>query len=77
MGIPAGNVRCLKAGHILVANDKVLQRLIQRRAEVDIAVCIRRAVVQNIKRLTVVLFENGLVNLVFIPLFEHYRLALR
>jgi len=77
VGIPARNVRCLKAGHILVANDKVLQRLIQRCAEVDIAVCIRRAVVQNIKRLTVVLFENGLVNLVFIPLFEHYRLALR
>ena len=45
--VPAGNIVGFPAGHLMRAHDNVLQRLVQRRADVDIAVGVRRPVVQH------------------------------
>ena len=74
--IPAGDVRRLEAAHVLVANDEVLERLVQRRAEMHVAVRIRGAVMQNIQRLALVLFKYRLVNVIRIPLVQHGGLLL-
>ncbi len=47
VGIKAGHIGSLEALHVLLADDDVLDDLVQRGAHVDVAVCIRRAVVQN------------------------------
>ena len=48
VGIPAGYVRRTEARHVLVADDDVLQDLVQRVPEVYIAVGVGRAVMKHI-----------------------------
>ena len=74
--IPAGNVRGQVAAHGIAAGDKVLQRLIQRVAHVDVAVGKRRAVVQAEQRLALVLFQQLVVKVQLFPVCQHIRLAL-
>ena len=50
MAIPAGDVRRIEAGHGLRFDDEILQRLVERMAEMDVAVRVRRAVVQDVFR---------------------------
>ena len=52
MAVPAGDERSAKSGHRLVFDDDVLQYLIERVAEVDVAVGVRRAVMEDILVLT-------------------------
>ena len=47
VGIKAGHIGSLIALHVLFADDDILDDLVQGGAHVDVAVCIRRAVVQN------------------------------
>ena len=58
MGVPAGNVRRAVAGHVLIFDDDILQDFIQRRTQMDVAVCVRRTVVKNVKGLAFVLLEH-------------------
>ncbi len=47
MAIPAGNIRRAFAAQGLILDDDVLENLVQRRADVDVAIGERRAVVQD------------------------------
>ena len=59
MGIPARNVRSLITHHIARTQNKILEDLIQCMTHMQIAVCIRRAVVQNEKRLASFFFISS------------------
>ena len=76
MGVVTGHIRGLEAGHVLVADDDVLDDLVQRGAHVDVAVGIRRAVVQHVAGLALVVLHQLFIKMVRIPLFEHLRLFL-
>ena len=77
VGVIAGHVGCLEAGHVLIADDDVLDDLVQRRTHVDIAVGIRRAVVQDVLRLALVVLNHLLIDMVLLPVLEHFGFLLR
>ena len=76
MGIKAGHIGSLEALHVLLADDDVLDDLIQRGTHVDIAVGIRRAVVQDELRLALVVLHELIVQVVVVPILQHDRLLL-
>ena len=47
VAVVADHVRRVEAGHRSRLDDEILQDLVQRRADVDVAVRVRRAVVQH------------------------------
>ena len=77
VGVPAGNVRRLIAAHIFLADDEVLEHLVERGAQMDVAVGVRGAVVQNIERLALVVFDHLVVQLFILPVLHPARFALR
>ena len=77
VGIVAGHIGCLKTGHILIADDDVLDDLVERGAHVDVAVGIRRAVVQDVLRLALVVLDHLLIDMVVLPVLEHLGLFFR
>ena len=74
VGVVAGHIRRLETAHVLVANDDVLDDLVQGGAHVDVAVGVGRAVVQHIAGLALVVLDQFLVQMVGVPLLEHLRL---
>ena len=48
--IPARDVRRVEAGHVVRLDDEVLEDLVERGADVDLAVGVRRAVMQQVFR---------------------------
>ena len=74
--IPARHIGGLPAGHVAVTHNDILQRLVERRAQMNVTVCIRRTIVQNEQGLSLVLLHQRFINSVFFPLFQHDRLAL-
>jgi hypothetical protein len=77
VAVPARHVRREPARHRAVLHDDVLQHLVERRAEMDVAVRVRRPVVKDEARLPGVLLEEALVHAPGRPPFDHRRLALR
>ena len=77
VGVITGHVGCLEAGHVLIADDDVLDDLVQGRTHVDIAVGIRRAVVQDVLRLALVVLNHPLIDMVLLPVLEHFGFLLR
>ena len=76
VGVPARHIRRLEACHILVTHDEVLEDLVQCVTQMQIAVCIRRAIVENKERLALVFLHHCMVNILFLPLLQKFRLAL-
>ena len=76
VAVPARDVRRLVAAHSPVAVDDVLADLVLRMAQVDGAVGVRRAVVQDELLVALVLLEELLVELVLIPLCKALGLVL-
>ena len=74
--IPARNIRCLVTGHILIADDKVLEDLIEGVTQMQITVCIRRAIMQNKQGLALVFLHQCIINMILFPLRQKLRLAL-
>ena len=74
VGIKAGHIGSLEALHVLVADDDILDDLVQGGAHVDVAVCIRRAVMQDELRLALVVLHELIVQVVVVPILEHDRL---
>ena len=77
VAIPARHVDRILGQHLLGAHDDVLQDLVQRRAEMQVAVCVGRAVVKDElgpagRRLPETTVEAHLL-----PARSHRRLALR
>jgi hypothetical protein len=77
VAVPARHVRRESAGHRAVLHDDVLQHLVERGAEVDVAVRVGRTVVQHEARLSGVLLEQPLVHALRRPALDHRGLALR
>ena len=75
--VPAGDVRGVVPAHGRRADHKVLDALVERVAHVQRAVGERRAVVQGKAGLALVLFEQFVVKVEFLPVLQHIRLAHR
>ena len=73
MGIPARDVGGLEPRHVLVLDDDVLENLIQGGADVDVAVGIGGAVVEDELGLALVAGHHFVVKVVGMHLFEHVR----
>ena len=74
--VPAGDIGRVVAAHRVGTGDEVLQGLVERMTHVQSAVGERRAVVQGEAGLALVLFEHEVVEVHFLPVLEHLRLAL-
>ena len=74
--IPAGNIWSLKARHRFVLDDKILEHLVDDMAHVNIAVGIRRAVMQHIQRRIFTGGHDFIVDRVLFPGLPLLRLAL-
>ena len=77
VSIPARNIRSIEAAGIFIFYNDVLQNFIQRRAHVNLAVGIRRAVVQHKFRLAGMQRLLFIINVVFLPEFQKVRFTLR
>ena len=76
VSIPARDIRRLIPHHIARTDDEILENLVQGVAHVQIAVCIRRAVVQNEEWLALVLLHQFMVEICLLPVLKKTRLAL-
>ena len=76
MGVPAGNIGGLKAGHVPVLDNDVLQDLVHGRADVDIAVGVGRAVVEDKPGLTGVPADHGVIEVFPVHFPQHVGLPL-
>ena len=75
MAVPTGNVRSIKTALRMRFVNKILENLVESMADMNGAVCIRRAVMQD-ERLSIgVLFENAPVNFFLLPLLKPFRLV--
>ena len=75
MAVPTGNVRSIKTALRMRFVNEILENLVECMADMNRAVCIRRAVMQD-ERLSIgVLFENAPVNLFLLPLLKPLRLV--
>ena len=77
MGVITGHVGSLKTRHVLVADDDILDDLVQRGAHMNGTVGIRRAVMQNKLRIARIVFDHLLVDTVGFPILQHLRLFFR
>ena len=73
MAIPTGHVRRVEAGEPSALDDDVLQDLVDRVADVDVAVRVRRAVVQDESRAAFRGRANRLVDLALLPIPDPAR----
>ena len=76
VAVPARHVGRIEAGERLRADDDVLQHLVDRMADVDVAVGIRRAIVQHEARAAGADLADALIELFLLPLGDPLRFAL-
>ena len=76
VAVPARHVRRVEAGHRLRLDDDVLEDLVDRVAEMDRAVGVRRAVVQHERRPALGLRADARVQAIGFPARQGVRLAL-
>ena len=79
VGIPAGDIVGFIACHMLVTDNDILQCLIQRMADMNLAVGIGRSVVEDESGRAVLssLFQSGMIQIMFLPEFYEARFLLR
>ena len=75
--IPAGYIRRAESVHVFKPDDNILQYLIQHMPRVNVAVCIRRAVVQDKRRLIRVFLHQFSIQVLFLPFFQDLRFTRR
>ena len=76
VGIPAGYVGSAETVHVLVLDDEILQHLVQRCTQMNLAVGIGRAVVENVTGLALILGDHLFVQILGLPLLQSIRLTL-
>ena len=76
MAIPTGDIQGIKTLHGLVFDDHVLEDLVKRVADMDMAIGIGRPVVQNKRRRPFALLADTLIDLVILPAGQDLRLFL-
>ena len=77
VGVIAGHIGGAEAGHILITDDDVLDDLVERGAHVNVAVGVRRAVMQNEEGFSLIVFDHLLIDMVFLPVLEHFGFLFR
>ena len=77
VAIPAGHIGRVEALHGFHLDDEILQQLIERVAQVNVAVGVGRTVVKNVSGLAFARFANALIKTGFVPVREELRLQLR
>ncbi len=76
VAIPARNIVRVETTHLERTGDDVLEDLVQRMADMDIAVCVRRAIMQHVKRAVFCVFAQLFIEVHFLPALHEKRLAL-
>ena len=76
MGIPAGDVGGAEARHVLGLHDKILQDLVEGGTDVDVAVGVGRAVVEDKAGLALVALYHLVIKVFLLHGFEHVGLPL-
>ena len=76
VAVPAGNVAGLPAHEVAGLDDHVLEDLVQRRAEMNVAVGVGRAVVQHEFAARAGSVLHALEHIVFFPELQHLRFLL-
>ena len=76
VAVPTWHVACVIARQLARLDDHVLEHLVQRVADVQLAVGIRWAVMQHEQRRAVARHAQSLVQATFVPLLHPPRLAL-
>ena len=76
MGIPPGNIRGIISLNGFVTDDEIFQDFIQGMADMDIAVCIRRSVMQNKLRPSLSSLLHLMINVDLIPPFLNFRFSI-
>ncbi len=77
VAIPAGDIGCVLAEQALGARDEVLQHLVERVAHMDVAIGIRRAVMEDEPLTAFARRAQLAVQIVGLPFGEDRRLLLR
>src|SRR5262249_4391631 len=77
VAVPAGPIARVEARHVARLDDDVLEYLVHRRADVDVAVRVRRPVVQDELRPAAACLADLPVDLPLLPLLHPMRLAPR
>jgi hypothetical protein len=77
VAVPAGHVVGVEAEHLLALGDDVLQDLVQRMPDMDVAVGIGRPVMQHEFGASGGILAQALVEADLVPVFEYLGLALR
>ena len=70
VAIPARHIRRIETSQRLGANDDVLENLVDRMADVDVAVGIGRAIVQHETRAAFRCLANFFVQLFLLPVLD-------
>ena len=73
--VPAGDIRRILAEHRLRAADEVLEDLVQPRADVQVAIRVRRAVVKDEERPALRLRADAAIEIHLLPAREPVRLG--
>ncbi len=77
MAVPSGHVGRVETAHIARLYHEILQGFVERGAQVNRAVGVRRPVVQDIDGLPFVRLADAVVEPRFLPMFEHFGLVFR
>src|SRR4051794_29328267 len=77
VAVPARDVGRVEARHRLALDYEVFERFVERVAEMDVAVGVRRTVMEYVLRLSGACFANLTVNAPRFPALEQARLELR
>ena len=77
VAVPARHVVTVEAEHLLALGDDVLEDLVERVPDMDVAIGVGRAVMQHEFRLALRLLAQGAVEVDLLPAFQQLRLGLR
>ena len=77
VAVPTRNIVRVKAEHLLAACHEILQNLVQRVADMNIAVRVWRAVMQHETRATGGCLTEAFIEVDLRPARQNFRLALR
>jgi len=75
--IPARHIVGIKTAHLERARDDVFQDLVERMADMDIAIGVRRAIVKHVKRAASRTFTQFFIKLHLLPALDQQRLFVR
>jgi len=77
VAIPARHIIAVKAAHLERAGDDVLEDLVERMANVQMTIGVRRSVVQHIFLAVFCVFTQALIKIHLVPAGDNFRLFFR